>query len=152
MTSNFPDANGAFRWETCDSGCPFLLETLSKIGISKFRSSCQRLPSLTSQKTKLENDCNFKERQEIWPTCLNEPWCRREAPEGWSFSCRKSNGSGGRGKVADGWDEHRAALLHGSPQLEYWTTINFLQSCSWTLCHRFLGPALEDYLISSLIH
>lgn len=40
MASNFPDANGNSRWETCDIGCSFLLETLIKIGISKFRSSC----------------------------------------------------------------------------------------------------------------
>lgn len=48
MTSNIPDANGASRWETWDTGYPILLETLSKVGIRTFRSSYQGFPSLTS--------------------------------------------------------------------------------------------------------
>ena len=50
MTSNFPNANGASRWETCDISCPILLETLSKVGIRTFSSSCQGFPSPTSSK------------------------------------------------------------------------------------------------------
>lgn len=124
----------------------------TKIGISEFRSICLGFPSLTSQWTKLRSGHSCKKRQDIWPSCLTEPQGTPEDdpsaawnPVGVEMWVRLP-------KAGDGWDELRVAPLRRSLQLEYETTVNCVQSCSWPPYHRLLSPALKDYLILSLSH
>lgn len=152
MASNFPDANGNSRWETCDIGCPFLLETLIRIGISKFRSSCLGVSFIDIPVNKAQEWAGCKKK--AGPLTNLPEWSSGD-PKGRSFSCQNPVGveEGIRlQKAGNGWDGPRVALLLGSPQLEYWTTTNCLQSHSWTPYLRLLSPALKDYLTPSLSH